>query len=240
MINVTVWNEFIHEKRDAEAAAIYPDGIHSTIASFLGKDSDISVRTAWLSQPEHGLTDDILNNTDVLVWWGHTAHDKVADEVVARIHERVLCSMGMVVLHSGHISKPMRKILGTSGSLRWREAGESERLWNINPAHPIACGIGDYVDIPHEEMYGEFFDIPVPDELVFIGWFKGGEVFRSGCVWRRGYGKLFYFQPGHETFPVYHQRQIQRIITNGVKYVYQANKRETIDCPNAEALEKID
>jgi len=239
MIKVTVWCEFIQEKTQPEVTAIYPDGIHTAIAEFLSLDSELVVRTACLEQPEHGLTDEVLADTDVLIWWGHTAHDRVADEIVDRVQNRVLMGMGLMVLHSGHLAKPLRRMLGTACTLRWREIGENERLWNIAPGHPITQGIGDFVDIPHEEMYGECFDIPTPDELVLLGWFKGGEVFRSGCVWNRGYGKVFYFQPGHETYPIYRQPEIQTIITNGVKYLYQPMKRADLGCPNVQPLEEI-
>jgi len=232
MIKVTVWNEFRHEKKDKEVIAIYPDGIHNCIAGFLGKDSSIKVKTATLDDPEHGLTDEVLENTDVLIWWGHMSHGEVSDEIVEKVHNRVLRGMGFIALHSAHFAKPFIKLMGTSCSLKWRE-GDFERLWVISPNHPITEGIDEYVELENEEMYGERFDIPTPDELVFVSWFKGGVVFRSGCCWNRGLGKVFYFRPGHETNPSYHIPQIQRIITNAVKWAAPIKILDEITCPNA-------
>jgi trehalose utilization protein len=210
---VTVWNEFRHEKTDRLVASVYPDGIHEAIAAAL-RAKGLSVRTAWLDQPEHGLTTEVLANTDVLFWWGHMAHEEVNDEIVERVHARILEGMGLVVLHSGHFSKIFRKLMGTTCNLKWREIGEKERLWVIDPAHPIAAGLGEYIELAHEEMYGEHFGIPAPEELVFISWFQGGEVFRSGCCYHRGNGRVFYFRPGHETLPTYHQPDIQQVLYN--------------------------
>ncbi|SHE62632.1 Trehalose utilization protein [Caldanaerobius fijiensis DSM 17918] len=218
MIKVTVWNEYVHEKMDANVASIYPEGIHGAIAKYLKEQPGLEVRTATMDQPEHGLTDEVLNQTDVLIWWGHVAHHMVSDEVVEKVYNKVLNGMGLIVLHSGHFSKIFRKLMGTSCDLKWREAGENERLWVVEPGHPIARGIGEYIDLPHEEMYGERFDIPAPDELVFISWFKGGEVFRSGCCFYRGKGKIFYFRPGHESFPIYHNEKILKVIDNAVRW----------------------
>jgi len=176
------------------------------------------VKTATLDEPEHGMNEEVLNNTDVLIWWGHKAHDEVKDDIVDKIYNRVLSGMGLIVLHSAHLSKIFMKLMGTSCTLRWRLSGEKERLWVIEPSHPIAEGIGEYIELEHEEMYGERFDIPAPDVLVFAGWFKGGELFRSGCCYNRGYGKIFYFQPGHESYPIYYKDEIQRIIRNAVKW----------------------
>jgi len=231
MINVTVWNEFRHEKTDEEVIKIYPDGIHNCIAEFLKKDKELSVKSATLDENEHGLTEKVLDETDVLIWWGHMAHADVSDGIAAKVHERVLRGMGFIALHSAHIAKPFLKLMGTSGSLKWR-LDDFERLWVVSPNHPIAEGIDEFIDIETEEMYGEHFDIPTPDELVFISWFEGGEVFRSGCCWNRGMGKVFYFRPGHETNPTYHVPQIQRIITNAVKWAAPKQKLEKLHCPN--------
>ena len=220
-LRVTVWNEFIHERVSPVVASIYPEGIHVAVASAVREhlgDSAI-VGTATLDEPEHGLTDAVLAETDVLVWWGHAAHDRVRDDIVDKVQRRVWQGMGLVALHSAHFSKPFKRLMGTSCTLRWREAGEKERIWTIDPSHPIAAGLdGEWFEIEHTEMYGEFFDIPPPDELVFISWFEGGEVFRSGCTFRRGKGKIFYFGPGHETFPIYHHPRVRRIIANGVAW----------------------
>ncbi|WP_458210386.1 ThuA domain-containing protein [Haladaptatus sp. NG-SE-30] len=241
MAQVTVWNEYRHERDDDEVRAVYPDGIHATLAAAL-EEYGHDVRTATLDEPEHGLTDKVLAETDVLLWWGHLAHDEVEDDIVARVKRRVLDGMGLVALHSSHESKVFTSLVGTSGSLRWREAGERERIWVVEPSHPVADGIDEYVDIPKAEMYGERFDVPAPDTLVTISWFEGGEVFRSGCCYRRGNGKVFYFRPGHETYPVYHQEEVQQFLHNAVKWANPTNtpparsETELIDDP----LEPLD
>ncbi len=232
MIRVTVWNEYRHEKKNEKIRSIYPDGIHGAIASYLKGCEDISVRTATLDEPDNGLCSDVLDTTDVLVWWGHTAHAEVSDETVDRIQKRVLCGMGLIVLHSGHHSKIFKKLMGTTCNLKWREIGERERLWVVEPGHPIAEGISECIVLDHEEMYGERFDIPKPDTLVFLGWFQGGEVFRSGCCYERGYGKIFYFQPGHETYPVFHNKDILKIIYNAIKWAKPVNTVSELSCPN--------
>ncbi|MBZ0284160.1 MAG: ThuA domain-containing protein [Anaerolineae bacterium] len=216
-LRVTVWNENRHEKTNAAVQKVYPEGMHSVIAKSLAEQG-FTVGTATLDEPEHGLTADVLAQTDVLTWWGHVAHGDVKDEVVERVHQRVLEGMGLVVLHSGHFSKIFKKLMGTTCDLKWREAGEKERIWVVEPGHPIAEGLDEYFEIEHEEMYGERFDIPAPDTLVLLSWFKGGEVFRSGCCYHRGKGKVFYFRPGHETYPTYYQAEVQRVIANGVRW----------------------
>jgi len=212
---VTVWNEYQVEKQKPEVAKIYPDGIHHAIAQHL-QSSGLTVKTATLDQPDHGLTDAILNQTDVLIWWGHIAHDQVQDAIVDKVHQRVLSGMGLIVLHSGHFSKIFKRLMGTSCSLKWRNDGETERLWVVDPSHPIAAGLDQSFELAAEEMYGEFFDIPNPDSLVFISWFEGGEVFRSGCCFHRGKGKIFYFRPGDELYPTYYQPNVLRVITNSI------------------------
>ncbi len=216
-IRVTVWNENYHEKTDPQVQALYPEGMHSVIAKRLREDGLI-VRTATLDEPEHGLTDAVLAETDVLTWWGHARHQDVSDSVVDRVQRRVLEGMGLVVLHSGHELKLFRRLMGTTCQLKWREAAETERLWVATPGHPIVEGIGPYIEIPESEMYGEPFDIPHPDEVLFISWFEGGEVFRSGLCYQRGRGRIFYFSPGHETYPIYYQPDVLRVISNGVRW----------------------
>lgn len=238
-IRVTVWNEYRHEKQDEHIASIYPDGIHGAIAKYLREEPEIEVRTASLDEPEHGLTDEVLNNTDVLIWWGHVAHHEVSDEVVNKVCNRVLCGMGLIALHSAHFSKPFIKLMGTSCSLKWREMGEKERIWVIEPGHPIAEGLGEYFELEHEEMYGERFDVPAPDTLVFASWFQGGEVFRSGCCYNRGYGKVFYFRPGHESFPTFHNKDVIKVIKNAVKWARPVNTIKEVTCPNTQPLENI-
>ncbi|MDO7905203.1 ThuA domain-containing protein [Paenibacillus sp. JX-17] len=221
MINVTIWNEFVHEKIHDEVKSVYPEGLHKALADGLNGEG-FAIRTATLDQPEHGLTDEVLDSTDVLLWWGHMAHDRVSDEIAAKVAERVRGGMGFIVLHSGHFSKPFKRLMGTSCDLKWRVAGEQEIIWTVNPTHPICDGVDSRIILEHEEMYGEFFDIPAPDELVFISNFQGGEVFRSGCTFTRGAGKIFYFRPGHETYPTYYQPEVLKVIRNAIKWAHPA------------------
>jgi len=239
-IRVTVWNEFVHEKTDEAVTEIYPAGMHQAIADYLGQQEGLSVRTATLDEPEQGLSEEVLAETDVLTWWGHVAHGEVRDEVVDRVQARILAGMGLIVLHSGHHSKLFKRMMGTSCNLQWREAAEKERLWVVNPAHPITRGLGRYLELPHTEMYGEPFDIPTPDNVIFISWFEGGEVFRSGCTWTRGKGRIFYFRPGHETFPIYHNPEILQVIENAVRWAnFTGNAEVDLAAANVEALEAI-
>jgi trehalose utilization protein len=218
-IRVTVWGEFRHEKTNPKVAAIYPAGMHEAIAAHLRKSEGFRVSTATLDEPEHGLSEERVGNTDVMIWWGHLAHPEVADAVVDRVHQRVLAGMGLIVLHSGHFSKLFKKLMGTCCQLKWRdEPGEREILWVTRPGHPILQGIDDHFTLPKEEMYGEYFDVPEPLETILISSFAGGEVFRSGMTWTRGAGRIFYFRPGHELFPTYHDKNVLRVIENAVRW----------------------
>ena len=237
MIRVTIWNEFRHEKKRADVKAVYPDGIHMALAKGLAAD-DLQIRTATLDDPEQGLADEVLDSTDVLMWWGHAAHNEVTDENVKRIVARVQSGMGLVVLHSGHYSKLFKAICGTSCSLKWREAGERERLWCIEPFHPIAQGVPETFVVPQTEMYGERFDIPGDARVIFMSWYEGGEVFRSGITLERGYGKIFYFSPGHESFPIYYQPEVLKVIGNGIRWAAPLC-RGVINAPKVENLETI-
>lgn len=223
-LSVVVWGENRHEQIEEHVRAMYPDGMHETIRQGIEEHlgASVSVTTATLDQPEHGLTEERLAATDVLLWWGHAAHAEVDDAVVARVHQAVLSGMGLVVLHSGHWSKVFMSLMGTTCTLRWRSEHDRELVWTINPTHPIAKGVPNPIVIPEQEMYGEFFDIPVPDELVFLSTFSGGEVFRSGCVFRRGHGKIFFFSPGDQDFPVYHHPDVRRVIANATEWVAPA------------------
>jgi len=213
-LNVTVWDE------TQGPLGPYPSGIYQAIADFLVESGQFGqVKTALQPQPQHGLTDEVLADTDVLLWWAHCYHHEVDDAIVEKVYNRVLEGMGLLVLHSAHASKIFRKLMGTdTGRLRWREVGELERVWTVERNHPITVGLPDYFEIPNSEMYGERFEIPAPDELLFLSWHEGGEVFRSGCTFKRGHGKIFFFAPGHETFPIYYMPEVKQIIINGVKW----------------------
>lgn len=219
-IRVTVWNENVHESTEPEIAEIYPEGIHGAIGAALTAllGDDVTVHLATLQEPENGLTPEVLESTDVLVWWSHIAQEDVADGVVDRVHERVLRGMGFIALHSATKSKILRRLLGTSCCVRWRHGHDRELVWTIKPDHPIAQGIPEVFAVEQQEMFGEFFDVPDPDELVFLSTFSGGEVLRSGLCYRRGYGRVFYFSPGDQSYPVYHNRHVQRVLANAVQW----------------------
>jgi len=237
-LRITVWNEYRHELDTSHpASTVYPEGIHGAIAQGLRENPGFEVGTATLDEPEHGLTDAVLANTDVLLWWGHMAHGAVRDEIVDKVQARVLDGMGLIVLHSGHFSKIFRRLMGTSCDLKWREADDNERIWVLEPGHPIAEGLGQTIELAEEEMYGERFDIPAPETLVFVSWFKGGEVFRSGCCYTRGRGKIFYFRPGHESYPTYFNPEIRRVIANAARWAAPIDGPKPI-YGNAKSLEK--
>lgn len=241
MIHVTVFNEFCHEQNEERIKEIYPKGIHTAIADFLSKEADMSVRTVTLYDennqvhPDCGITDTLLKETDVLMWWGHMRHGEVSDEVVRKVCDNVLCGMGAIFLHSGHHSKPFKTLMGTSCNLSWRD-GEKERLWNICPSHPIMQNVGSFIDLQDEEMYGECFDIPTPDELLMIGTYGSHEVFRSACTWRRGKGNIFYFQPGHEAYPTYYNPEIQNILKNAIRWAAPKYREDALVCPQVEPI----
>lgn len=243
-VRTVVWGENVHEQTDRVVRDLYPYGMHGAIAAALNRDSGIRATTATLQEPEHGLTQARLAETDVLLWWGHAAHDKVDDGIVDRVQQRVWEGMGLIVLHSGHFSKIFRRLMGTPCSLKWREAGERERIWVINPGHRIAQGLGEFIEIETTEMYGEPFAVPEPMETVFVTWYEGGEVFRSGLTWQRGAGRIFYFSPGHETYPVYHQAEVQQVLRNAVHWAHNPGKPWTTvatgrNVPTGKAREKL-
>jgi len=214
-IKVTIYNEYIEEKKDPGAVKIYPNGMHNTIKNYLSKNPEFEVTTVTMEMPDCGLTEELLNDTDVLLWWGHGHHGDVSDEVTYRVKQRVLNGMGFIPLHSAHMSKPFMALMGTTCSLHWCD-DQKEVMWTVIPSHPIAKDIPEYFILDIEEMYGEPFGIPNPDEVVFMGWFNHGNVFRSGVTFKRGNGKIFYFQPGHQSNPSYTNPHVLKIIENAI------------------------
>jgi trehalose utilization protein len=235
MLRVTVWGENVHERHEPNVQALYPDGMHSAIAAGLAESlgDRYEIRTATLEQPEHGLPQAVLDDTDVLTWWGHIAHDQVSDEVVERVQQAVLSGMGLLVLHSAHYSKVFKRLLGTPCDLRWRNEGERELVWTVDPSHPITEGVPNPIVIDAQEMYGEPFAIPAPDELIFISSFAGGEVFRGGCTWVRGAGRIFYFSPGDQEYPVYHHPAVKQVLANGVRWATPRLRQAPAGSPNS-------
>lgn len=243
-IRVTVWGENVHEHKNRVVAQVYPETMHGTIAAALNRAGGIDATTVTLQDPDHGLTPAKLAATDVLVWWGHAAHGDVQDTIVERVCDAVWGGMGIIFLHSAHFAKPFKRLMGAPCNLTWREAGERERLWVTSRNHPIAAGLPDHFELEHEEMYGEPFGVPEPLETVFVSWFAGGEVFRSGLTYKRGAGSIFYFRPGHETYPTYHDANVQRVIANAVRWAHNpapriANPNDAPNVPVDVALEPI-
>ena len=237
-INVTIWNEYVHETTSERIGAVYPEGIHGAIKKMLSKYDNFNITVATFEMEEHGLTDEVLNNTDVLIWWGHCKHAAVSDEIALKVKERVLDGMGFIALHSAHASKPFKLLLGTTCRLKWRENDEKERVWVIEPSHPIAKNVPEYLEFAQEETYGERFDIPTPDELIFVSWFEGGEIFRSGCCYNRGLGKIFYFRPGHEEYPTFYREDVTQVIANAINWACPDGITKPI-LGHVEPLEKV-
>jgi len=232
-LNVLIFAEDITQLEHCKAA--YPNGLHEAIGGSL-EAGCVNIRTAVTENVAEVITAEVLAETDVVIWWGHNQHHLISDEVAALVMTEVQKGMGLIVLHSGHIAKPFVWLLGTTGHLGWRQNCR-ERVWTVSPYHPIAAGVPAHFELPEEEMYSEPFDIPSPEDTVFIGWFAGGEVFRSGVTFKRGYGKIFYFQPGHETYPIYYNDIIRLIIKNAVNWAAPNVRREFFGCPNMKALE---
>jgi trehalose utilization protein len=235
-IRLTIWNEYRHERRNPRVAELYPEGIHGALARYLRARPALEVSTATLdTDADHGLSEERLNNTDVLTWWGHLHHDEVSDAVVKRVHDRILAGMGLVALHSAHYSKLFKRLMGTTCELKWRDTGEREILWATKPGHPILDGVDDHFVVDREEMYGEYFDIPQPDETLLISSFAGGEVFRSCCTFTRGAGRIVYFRPGHETFPTYYDKNVLRVIENSIRWAAPTRPVEPLTFGNKAA-----
>lgn len=230
MIKVTIYNEFTQEKTDCNVSKIYPDGIHTAIKNGI-EDDEIVVRTVTLDTIFE-ITKELLDDTDVLIWWSHMKQSLVPDEIASLVQNAVLRGMGAIFLHSSHLSKPFVLLMGTSCSLSWRDDAERELLWVVNPAHPIAQGIGRFIKLEREETYCEPFGIPEPQQTVFLAGFEGGEVFRAGCCWRKENGKVFYFQPGHEDYPIYYNKDILKIIKNAVIWAKPDYRVNELTCPH--------
>ncbi|MDR0426377.1 MAG: ThuA domain-containing protein [Clostridiales bacterium] len=231
-MKIALFVEMAPGMRAGECREAYPEGMQNCLKAMLEAAGH---RVTLVEQDENGdgaAMAAAVGDADVAYWWGHGLHQKVSDAAADAVVRAVWRGMGLVCLHSSHLSKPFLRLIGTDGTLCWREAGENERLWVVDPAHPIAAGLPPTVEIEREEMYGEPFGIPQPDELVFLGWYKGGEVFRSGCVFRRGRGKVFYFQPGHETYPNYKLPDVRRILLNAAEYLRcPAKAAADAECP---------
>lgn len=274
-INVVVWDEQQPAQKEA-----YDDFLGNEIASYLEKQSGISVRTVNLASPEKGIADNVLNSCDVLIWWGHVRQFEITPEQGKAIVKRIKSGqLDLIALHSAHWATPFVEAMKdrtmsnaltrfkqisseqldlqyvdpprryfapdrddlltprfyprkfpngrTELVIHWpnccfpayRNDGKPSTLYTIQPDHPIAQGIPSRFQLPSTEMYDEPFHVPEPDEVIFEERWPTGEWFRSGMIWNIGDGKVFYFRPGHETFPVYKQEVALNIIENAVRFL---------------------
>ena len=101
----------------------------------------------------------------------------------------------------------------------WRADGAPSHVEVKAPDHPIAKGVPARFDVKQTEMYNEPFTVPAPDTVVFAESWDKGEKFRAGCCWKVGEGRVFYFRPGHETYPVFHQPETLQIAHNAALWV---------------------
>ncbi len=237
-VRVLVWDE----APSHAPKSVYPKSLNGAIADGLNADGAgrIVATTANLDDPNQGITDEALANIDVLIWWGHARHGEVTDETAAKVVKAVHNGVGFLPLHSAHYSKTFRGILGATGHLKggWREAenpADSEEIRVCAPKHPICRGVSDFT-LPAEEMYGAPFDVPPALVVLFQSYFPlGGEYFPSfaltvgegidpaftsgpggGKGQGEGVGRVFYFRPGHETYPTYFDTNVRKVIHNGV------------------------
>ncbi|MDA1191131.1 MAG: ThuA domain-containing protein [Candidatus Poribacteria bacterium] len=202
-----------------EPLSVYPDGIDGAVADAL-KEIGVEVKTAKMDDPEHGLSEEVLAETDVLFWWSHIRNGDLSEDVNARVVKHVLArGMGFVPIHSALFAKPFQTILGCTGNIGgWDHNQAPENVYVIDQNHPIAEGLGAKFVLPETEMYVEPFDVPPPDELIFISSFSRGEVFRSGMTWYRGRGRIFYFRPGHETYKVLFEEPCRKVFQNAARW----------------------
>jgi len=209
-VKALVWSEFTEPKD------VYPKGIHGDIAEYLNASGNVEAKVVQLSDPDQGVSQAMLDWADVLLWWGHQKHRDVTDETVQRIVKSVKeGGMGYFAMHSAHYSRGLIAILGTPCGLGSVGDGGAESISVVMPDHPIAKGVSDFV-VPRTEYFGEPFGVPEPEAVVFKSTFEKGDNiwFRSGCCWTVGKGRVFYFRPGHETYPIMRQPEVQKVIYN--------------------------
>ncbi|MCI8623421.1 MAG: trehalose utilization protein ThuA [Provencibacterium sp.] len=219
-IRVTVWNEFYDDPRHPAIQELYPGGVQEYLASVLREEPDMAVTARHFYEDDAcGLSDEVLDSTDVLLVYGHILRDNVPEDRVKKLIERVVKEgMGVIFLHSALWMNLFQRLVGPGAYCGYRELGERERVWVVNRNHPIAAGLPSSFVIPHTEVYSEPAGFPDPDELVFISWYQGGEAARSGMVWRRGAGRIFYFSPGHAWYNAMQIPEYHTVIKNAVRW----------------------
>lgn len=212
-IHAAVWSE------ETAPQDVYPNDVNSTIAEHLNEHADIVAKAVSIDHAEQGVSTELLDWCDVLLWWGHLRHDDVSDTTVDRVERYVReRGVGYIGLHSGHYARPFKRLIGTSGDLgSVRDEGETEQIEVVSPSHPIAAGINDF-SLPQVEMFGEPYDIPEPDDVIFESNFANGGEFRSGVTFTFGAGRGFYFRPGHEEYRIYHDLTVRTILANATRW----------------------
>ena len=269
-VKVVVWDERQPSQRPA-----YADFLGGAVAGHLKSRPGLSVRSVGLDDPGRGLTDEVLGDARVLVWWGHARQDEVAPEVGRKVVGRVKAgTLALLALHSAHWSTPFVEAMNERARLdaakaspgaevrdvpppkrytlpnyetrltpyalerrfpdgaktldlhlplcvfpAYRNDGKPSFVRVLKPAHPIAEGLPATFEIPREEMYDEPFHVPEPDEVILEERWATGEWFRSGMLWKLGAGHVFYFRPGHETYPTYTQAEPLRVVANAVAWL---------------------
>ncbi len=271
-LKVVVWDE----RQPAQKQA-YENFLGNRIADHLKTLPGLSVQSVALDDPAQGLSDEILGDCHVLIWWGHVRQAEVAPEVGIRIVDRIKQGkLALIALHSAHWSTPFIEAMnersrqdlarlgppsastleipppkrntvpGDNDRLTpyvqtrkfpdgkvardlhlpiccfpaYRNDGKPSYLRVLKPEHPIVQGVpASGFTIPHEEMYNEPFHVPEPDEVILEERWETGEWFRGGMLWTLGKGKVFYFRPGHETYPTYQQEYPLMIVANAVNWL---------------------
>lgn len=229
-MRVVVWSE--GEVHGHEATG-YPEGMPAAIADAVRGIPEAQVEIASIDDADQGVPDERLRQADVLLWWSHMRHEDLLSATVDRVVSAVEHGLGLVALHSAISSPVFRRLVGTTGGFGGWRHGDREVLWTVDPSHPICRGVEFPVVMPQQEMYSEPANLPTPDELVFISSFSGGEVFRSGITYRRGVGRIFYFSPGHEEYPVFLHPGVRGILANATSWA----ARDRVAGPDARHLQ---
>lgn len=269
-VRVVVWDERQPSQKEA-----YENFLGNAIADFLRGEDGLAVQSVTIDDPEQGISQAVLDNCDVLIWWGHKRQSEILPEAGKRIVERISSGkLHLIALHSAHWSTPFveamneitRRRTVATGTAKsdityvpppkqytvprydtrltpftiarkfpdgrqnlevhlpyccfpaYRNDGKPSHVKILQKGHPITKGIPHEFQISRTEMYDEPFHVPEPDDVILEERWATGEWFRSGMLWRLGKGIVFYFRPGHETFPVYKEQFPLKILSNAVRW----------------------
>ena len=272
-VHVVVWDE-----QQPEQKAAYDHFLGNAIAESLTRQPGLVVKSVRLDDPDQGLPPAVLDECDVLIWWGHLRHKDVSQETVTRVLDRIKAGkMDLIALHSAHWSRPFveamhsrsvfdavekladekivedrmelvvppeltapeprsdltpkltvklvdgkavaRLVLPICAFPAYRADGKPSHASVLKPDHPAVSGVPARFDIAATEMYDEPFHVPEPDAVILEETWDGGERFRSLCVWKVGEGRVVYFRPGHEIYPVYKQAEPLKILANTARWL---------------------